>query len=131
MILPRKTLVVWTHLCYHYFRRKESYPVFNIEFYSNSKGVSELWDFLEDLQERAVFKQRCPDTAQTDRPVYPAACRSWNATGRENNKASGRRHMGTQAREQQGTLFLSQRRYLCSSPPVPQKNTENSALRNR
>jgi phage-related protein len=28
--------------------------VFNIEFYSNSKGVSELWDFLEDLQERAV-----------------------------------------------------------------------------
>ena len=28
--------------------------MFNIEFYSNSKGVSELWDFLEDLQERAV-----------------------------------------------------------------------------
>ena len=28
--------------------------MFNIEFYSNSKGVSELWDFLEDLRERAA-----------------------------------------------------------------------------
>ena len=28
--------------------------MFNIEFYSTSDGVSELWDFLEDLQTKAL-----------------------------------------------------------------------------
>jgi len=28
--------------------------MFNIEFYSTADGVSELWDFLDDLQKRAV-----------------------------------------------------------------------------
>ena len=28
--------------------------MFNIEFYSSADGVSELWDFLDDLQKRAV-----------------------------------------------------------------------------
>ena len=28
--------------------------MFNIEFYSASDGVSELWDFLEDLQKKAI-----------------------------------------------------------------------------
>ena len=28
--------------------------MFNIEFYSTIDGVSELWDFLDDLQKRAV-----------------------------------------------------------------------------
>lgn len=27
--------------------------MFNIEFYSNADGVSELWDFLDDLEQRA------------------------------------------------------------------------------
>ena len=28
--------------------------MFNIEFYSTADGVSELWDFLDDLQKKAV-----------------------------------------------------------------------------
>lgn len=28
--------------------------MFNIEFYSSADGVSELWDFLDDLQKKAV-----------------------------------------------------------------------------
>lgn len=28
--------------------------MFNIEFYSDSNGVSELWDFLNDLKKRAL-----------------------------------------------------------------------------
>ena len=28
--------------------------MFNIEFYSTADGISELWDFLDDLQKRAV-----------------------------------------------------------------------------
>ena len=27
--------------------------MFNIEFYSDANGVSELWDFLDDLQQKA------------------------------------------------------------------------------
>ena len=28
--------------------------MFNIEFYSNADGVSELWNFLDDLQMKAT-----------------------------------------------------------------------------
>ena len=31
--------------------------MFNIEFYSASDGVSELWDFLDDLQKKAVVSK--------------------------------------------------------------------------
>ena len=34
-------------------RQKEK-AMFNIEFYSTADGVSELWDFLDDLQKKAV-----------------------------------------------------------------------------
>ena len=49
------SLVFWTHSCYHHFiREQRRTSVFNIEFYSTSDGVSELWDFLEDLQTKAL-----------------------------------------------------------------------------
>ncbi len=47
--------------------------MFNIEFYSTADGTSELWDFLDGLQQKKRQKQGCTDTAQADPHVYPAA----------------------------------------------------------
>ena len=48
-------LDIWTHFCYHLLEHQtEEKAMFNIEFYSTADGVSELWNFLDDLQKKAV-----------------------------------------------------------------------------
>lgn len=49
---------IWTHYCYHIIglNSESGCPqsVSNIEFYSTADGNSELWDFLDDLQQCAT-----------------------------------------------------------------------------
>ena len=45
----------WTHFCYHPLEHQlQENTMFNIEFYETADGVSELWDFLDDLQRKAT-----------------------------------------------------------------------------
>ena len=46
--------------------------MYNIEFYEDSNGRSELWEFLESLRVKAATKQRCPYSIQADKFVHPA-----------------------------------------------------------
>ena len=43
---------IWTHLCYRLIGIGKD--MYNIEFYSTEDGVSELWNFLDELQRKAA-----------------------------------------------------------------------------
>ena len=57
------------HYCYYILERQiEEKAMFNIEFYSTADGVSELWNFLNDLLTNKDVR-----IAQTDLPVHTVA----------------------------------------------------------
>ena len=105
--------------------------MFNIEFYSNSKGVSELWDFLEDLQEKAASNKDARIQHKQIAQYIQLLADHGTRLGEQITKHLEEDIWELRPGNNRVLFFLSQRRYLCSSPPVPQKNTENSALRNR
>ena len=65
--------------------------MYNIEFYETIDGISDLWEFLDDLQQKALTNK---DTAYADFPVYSASRRPWYQAWRKNHEAFGRRHLG-------------------------------------
>jgi phage-related protein len=66
--------------------------MYNIEFYEDANGHSELWDFLEELRLKAATNKDAP--AKADQFVYSVSRRQRHPTKWKYNQTSGWWHLG-------------------------------------
>ena len=83
--------------------------MYTVEFYETADGVSELWDFLEEL--RLKSKKSKDARIQLKQIFLYIQLLQENGTRISDNitKHLGRRYLGTAPREQPGFLLLLQR----------------------
>ena len=67
--------------------------MYTVEFYENDRGVSELWDFLEELRIKSASNKDAR-IQYKQIVLYPAAAGQRNTAFRECDEASDGWHLG-------------------------------------
>ncbi len=108
----------------------EEKTMYSIEFYEKENGESDVWDFLEELREKAATNKDARIQYRQITLYIELSSKQRNAATGQYYKAYRGKHLGAASGKQSCVLFLLREQHLCPASSFPKKDTEDTAERN-